>query len=196
MNHPITCECGQLQGYVVPGGTCSRVLCYCKDCQAFAYYLNRQDTVLNVQGGTHLVQLSPHRVVFIQGQQQLASIRLSPNGLIRWFASCCNTPVGNTLSTPNVAFVGLVDNILNTAAIPNDFPGKMAVVHTDSAQGTPKPTPKGLPGTVWRFTKLAVKGRFSKHHQQSPFFNDAGQPIVEPHVLDHTQRQALLPYRH
>lgn len=191
MEHPLSCECHTVQGHVLPGATASRVLCYCKDCQAFARYLNAQDTVLNVQGGTHIVQLAASRVVITQGLSHIAAIRLSERGLIRWYASCCNTPIGNTLPTNQLPFVGLIDNILNQAAIPKDFPGKIAVVHTQSAMGHPKPSAHGLPGTMWRFLRIVAKARMSGAYKQSPFFDDNGKPIVEPVVLSDEERKKL-----
>ena len=178
MNHSLACECKSVQGYIKPGGSCSRVLCYCKDCQAFAYYLQANDRVLNVQGGTHLVQLSPHRVVFTTGQEHLAAIRLRSDGLLRWYTQCCNSPVGNTLASSSIAFIGLVDNILTPAAIPKDFPGKMAVVHTDSAQGSLKPKSKGFPATMWRAATIVAKARWSGNYKKNPFFEQNGEPVV------------------
>ena len=90
MPHPFSCQCQKLQGVVLEGGTCSRVLCYCKDCQAFARYLRRQSAMLNDQGGTHIVQVAAHRVRFTRGMEHLAVVRLSPRGLLRWYASCCD----------------------------------------------------------------------------------------------------------
>lgn len=191
MPHPFSCQCQKLQGVVLEGGTCSRVLCYCKDCQAFARYLRRQSAMLNDQGGTHLVQVAAHRVRFTRGMEHLAVVRLSPRGLLRWYASCCNTPIGNTLPSRSLAFIGLVDNLLTTHRIPKDFPGRMAVVHTHSANGSPKPVAKGLPGNIWRFIKIVATARLSGKHTTSVFFDEHGQPVVTPHVLTKEERTTL-----
>ncbi|WP_018982610.1 DUF6151 family protein [Salinimonas chungwhensis] len=191
MDHPLSCECKGIQGHVRPGAVASRVLCYCKDCQAFARFLQVEDTVLNVQGGTHIVQLAASRVFFSQGKEHLAVVRLSEHGLLRWYASCCNTPIGNTLPTSQLPFIGLVDNILNQAAIPKDFPGKTAVVHTQSAIGQPKPEAHGLSGTMWRFLRIVAKARMSGAYKRSPFFTDEGKPVATPKVLTDEQRESL-----
>ena len=47
------------------------------------------------------------RLRSLQGQHRIVGLRLTPKGLFRWYASCCNTPVGNTL-TPAIPFVGIV----------------------------------------------------------------------------------------
>ena len=77
--------------------TVNRVICYCDDCQAFAHQLGRAD-LLDSNGGTDIVQVAPASPHIRQGQDKIAALRLSPKGLYRWHARCCNTPVGNTLS--------------------------------------------------------------------------------------------------
>ena len=84
----------------------NRIVCYCDDCQAFAHQIGRAD-LLDPQGGSDIVQLAPAALSFTQGQHHIVGLRLKPNGLYRWYASCCNTPVGNTL-TPRIPFVGLL----------------------------------------------------------------------------------------
>jgi hypothetical protein len=39
--------------------------------------------------------------------ERIVGLRLTPNGLYRWYASCCKTPLGNTLG-PAIPFVGIV----------------------------------------------------------------------------------------
>jgi hypothetical protein len=86
--------------------TVNRVVCYCDDCQAFAHQLGRAD-LLDSHGGSDLVQVAPASLTFVQGQHRIVGLRLTPKGLFRWYADCCNTPVGNTLS-PAIPFVGIV----------------------------------------------------------------------------------------
>src|SRR5262249_59901090 len=62
---------------------------------------------LNTQGGTDIVQVAPAALTFVQGQDRIVGLRLTPKGLYRWHTSCCNTPIGNTLG-PAIPFVGIV----------------------------------------------------------------------------------------
>src|ERR1017187_8843807 len=95
MNHPLQCRCGTLKGYVSHPDMANRAVCYCKDCQAFAHFLERpDDAVLNELGGTEFAGTLPKHVHFTQGVGVLVSMASSDRGLLRWYASCCNTPIG------------------------------------------------------------------------------------------------------
>jgi Family of unknown function (DUF6151) len=65
---PLRCCCGQVRGVasVVSPSTGFRLFCYCKDCQAFARFLDRAD-VLDAAGGTDIVQMPPGRVKLTAG---------------------------------------------------------------------------------------------------------------------------------
>src|SRR5438552_314245 len=110
MNHPLQCRCGTIKGYVVRPGMAKRAVCYCKDCQAFAHFLKRADTVLDEHGGTAIVATVPKQVHFTQGLEALACMSLSDHGLIHWYASCCNTPIGNTPRDFKTPYVGLIES--------------------------------------------------------------------------------------
>src|SRR5690606_13485820 len=71
-----------------------------------AHHLGRAD-LLDAHGGTDIVQVAPASLTFDRGTERIACVRLSPKGLHRWYATCCKTPVGNTL-TPSIPFVGIV----------------------------------------------------------------------------------------
>ena len=108
MSHPLQCRCGTLKGSVESPKSGNRVICYCNDCQAFAYCLGRADDVLDERGGSDVIQILPKNITFTQGVEALACMRLTDKGLLRWYASCCNTPIGNTLATPKMSFIGLL----------------------------------------------------------------------------------------
>jgi len=181
--HKIQCQCGAFSGHVRGAGTCSRVVCYCADCQAFARFLGRAGDVLDAQGGTGIVQLAQPRVVISQGKEHLAAVRLSGQGMIRWYAACCNTPLGNTLPDPKVSFIGLIHSLLDHAKIADDFGKNIAIVNVDSATGEPKPKQKGLPGMVVRFLWIILSMRIGGKYRKSPFFTDSGEPVVSPVIL-------------
>ena len=103
----LSCRCGAIHGWVrgVSPSTVNRAICYCDDCQAFLHHLGRAD-LLDAHGGTDVVQVAPRTVTFDSGAERIVGLRLTPNGLHRWFASCCKTPLGNTL-TPWIPFIGI-----------------------------------------------------------------------------------------
>jgi hypothetical protein len=104
----LRCRCGEARGLVtdLSPRTVNRIVCYCEDCQAFAHQLGRAD-LLNAKGGSDIIQVAPATVSFTQGAHRIVGLRLTPKGLYRWHASCCNTPIGSTMG-PALPFVGIV----------------------------------------------------------------------------------------
>ena len=114
MIYPIQCDCGKLKGQVKCTKNVNRCVCYCADCQAFARYLKRENEILDQMGGTNIVQTIPENVTFSEGIENLACIRLTSTGLLRWYAACCNTPIGNTPPDSRMSFIGLIHNCLSS----------------------------------------------------------------------------------
>lgn len=114
---PIRCSCGALRGMLRDASPESgnRCICYCDDCQSFAYFLGRADEILDEHGGTDILQTSSGHLEFNDGLGQLACVRLSDSGMFRWYAACCKTPIGNTPPTSRVPFVGLIHSCVDHA---------------------------------------------------------------------------------
>ena len=107
---PIQCTCGSFKGTLTLSQHINRCECYCKDCQTFAHFLKRDADVrdvLNPQGGTDIVQTLPKYVRFTQGVEHLACMRLTDKGMLRWYTTYCNTPIGNTMASFKLPFVGV-----------------------------------------------------------------------------------------
>jgi Family of unknown function (DUF6151) len=105
MTHSISCHCGKLKGTLNRNQEVNRCVCYCADCQAFARFLKREHDILDEMGGTSIIQTIPANVTFTEGTEHLTCMRLTTNGLLRWYAACCNTPIGNTPPTINPSVV-------------------------------------------------------------------------------------------
>ena len=146
-------------------------------------FLGKGDEVLDQQGGTETVQVAQPRVQFLQGEDRLAAVRLSENGMLRWYASCCNTPIGNTMANPKISFMGLIHASLDHAAMDKDFGTAIAILNTDTALGEPKPTQRGLMKLLTRFLWIVVATRITGRHKNSQLFNASGSPRVVPLVL-------------
>jgi Family of unknown function (DUF6151) len=195
MEHPLRCRCGTIQGSVKEPHRANRVVCYCKDCQAFAHFLGQESEILDTRGGTDVIQILPKNLTFTQGVEALACIRLSEKGLLRWYASCCNTPIGNTLANFKISFIGLVHNCLENAGTPvvESFGPVRAWVNTQGAKGDPKPKVRGVGTIILWFVATTLRARVNGSYRQSAFFlKEKGTPIVRPRVLSSAELAAVM----
>lgn len=186
MTHPIQCQCGTVRAQLHGSGTYNRIACYCTDCRAFARFLGG-DAILDKQGGTQIVQVAQARLRFTHGLDHLAVMRLSEKGLMRWYASCCNTPIGNTLDTPSISFIGLIHSCMDAKQLDARFGSKITNVNTQSALGIPKPNPEGLGKVVLRFLAITGIALANGSYKKSVLFKVNGQAIAKPRVLTTTE---------
>jgi hypothetical protein len=193
--HPLRCRCGTVQGHVTePRQAMGRGVCYCKDCQIYAHFLGRAADILDVQGGTDVIATHPQHVVLTHGRDALACVSLSPKGLLRWYASCCRTPIGNTSRSIMTAYVGLVHTCLEGAGVPieRSFGPVTLRLNAASAIGAVNEKSSGMLGMMVRFMRTMLGARLGGSYKRTPFFDaDSGAPIVRPHVLSLAEREQL-----
>lgn len=195
MNHPLRCRCGTLKGYVSHPGKVNRGVCYCKDCQAYAHFLGRTGDILDEMGGTDVVATLPRYLTFTQGFESLACMSLTENGLLRWYASCCNTPIGNTPRDFKTSFVGLVHTCLEDPSITleSSFGPVRMRVNTRNARGKPKSMPISTLVSVLRFLSLLLRARLDASYKCTPFFApDRGTPVIPPKGLTRSERERVM----
>ena len=104
---PLRCRCGTVRGEVEAGQAYGHAICYRRDCQAWAAWIEDAG-MTDGRGGTGIVATSPERVRITHGRDGLACISLGPKGLLRWYATCCRTAIANTPRDAKVAYVGLI----------------------------------------------------------------------------------------
>jgi hypothetical protein len=189
--HAIRCRCGALRGQLDCSGVSNRGICYCTDCRAFANFLGRHGEILDERGGTEIVQLAQPCLTFSQGTEHLAAVRLSEKGLIRWYAACCKTPIGNTAATPKVGFIGVIHSCLDRSHIDSDFGTSIALMHTASALGDGKLKQRGLFGMIVRILWILFITRISGRYKNSQLFDRSGVPKAQPRVLTREELMAL-----
>ena len=203
INLPLRCSCGTVQGVVsgVSAKVGTRVVCYCDDCQAFAHYLGRPESVLDEHGGTSVFQVSPARMAFNTGAEHLACVDLTGKGVIRWYTNCCRSAVGNTMSSSALPFVGMIQTIVDLEAAGTTaeeaYGPRTANVHLKFArQGALPLDVQAAPvvAILLRFFSKVIGWRLQGAHRKSPFFDpQTGKPIVEPIVLGKDERKKLYP---
>ena len=161
----LQCACGKVRGKTAnlnpTSGT--RLVCCCRDCQSFAQYLQQQKTVLDQYGGTDIWQMPVSQLKITQGNEQIACVRLSAKGMYRWYAKCCNTPIGNTLGSAG-AFIGVIHNFMDNHSTRDQDLGKSRghIQGTFARQEIPLDkqgaTFKIIASSVFKTYSLEVKG--------------------------------------
>ncbi len=181
----LRCGCGKMQWHIKRGAAGRHVMCYCADCQTEPNHLGTADKFLK-NGGTQIFQTTPDNFEFDTGIEHLGLMRLGPKGLFRWYATCCNTPIANTLATPTLPFVGAV------LPVGHDHYGRVTC-HANTAAAPIKIRQRGIAGAVysmfWRAAKTALAGKA----KVTPFFNDDKTPPITPTILTLDQRKSARP---
>ncbi|WP_298913291.1 DUF6151 family protein [uncultured Roseobacter sp.] len=189
-NVTFSCDCGTLKGVVhdvTPAGAC-HLICYCKDCRAFARHMG-QLAALEPGGGSPLVQVLPARVEISQGADQIACLRLSPKGLNRWYAACCNTPLANTVHSSKIPLAGMWRPNFDDWAAFGPVVTHGFTKHALPENGAPRKD-KGLARMLGGLIKRSLAAYLAGTARQNPFFDKAGQPVVAPQVISLADREA------
>jgi hypothetical protein len=181
----LRCRCGVFRGTAkgLSPKSGNRVLCHCNDCQSFAHFLEGADGLLEASAGTDIFQISPARIELTEGAPQLACMRLRPGGLLRWYTACCSTPVGNTLNTGKLPFVGMiVGGVLQKSDAAILGPVRQRVfseyARGEAISGATKGGASLAVGL--RLLRIMLGARLRGDHKRSPFF---GAPSYEPSAV-------------
>ena len=209
----LRCACGTLRGRASDVGPrrSVRLICHCGDCQSFARYLHGRGhagAILDAWGGTEIVQISPARIELNEGSEQLACMRLSEGGLMRWYAGCCHTPVANTLANARVPFAGVIqafadpeldagarDGLLGPVRARVNASAELRAESRAEGPRQPSTAPRFAPpfplGTILRSARGLVGAWIRGEQWPNPFFDGEGEPRARPKVLSEAEREML-----
>ncbi|MFY0596022.1 MAG: hypothetical protein JXQ85_06305 [Cognatishimia sp.] len=181
----LTCACGATHWTIKSQAEGRHLKCHCMDCRSFANHLGRASRHIE-DDGVRIFQTYPGNVAFTKGGDNLTALRLSPKGILRWYTSCCNTPVATTIAKAGLPFCGM--------SLPNDHPDfgpvKTMVFTKDTDRGLKdKAVLPGILSLLARAASVRITGREYK----APFFAPDGAPTTDPSVLTLEQRKAAQP---
>jgi hypothetical protein len=106
---------------------------------------------------------------------------------------CCNTPIGNTLATHKMSFIGLIHTCLESDApsLDESFGPVRMWVNTDGAKSAVEHSTGKFSG-ILRVLAMLARARLDGSYKQTPFFAvDSGAPVVTPRVLSRGERDSL-----
>lgn len=183
---PLQCKCGAVQGRAEYSSRSDirRFVCLCGDCQTFPQFLGNPEQVLDANGGTEVIPAFHWRVQFTAGADRLRSVRLSDDGILRWYTECCKTPVGNAMSD-KMPYLGLIASFVNVPDREQAF--GPVVERVMGSHGIPPLPPGTREKTSLRFLfyvlRFILKGKLTRRGRGSVFFKRDGRPAVPPTVL-------------
>jgi len=185
MEHLLRCACGTVAGTVTVAHPIGRAICYCRDCQSYAHVLNKAAEILDGDGGSDVAPTVQGALHFHQGREAIACLSLTEGGLLRWYARCCSTPIGNTARNYRMAYVGLLHSCLEHSAASLDSAfGRVSVrINTEWAKRPVSGTPFAAVAFIARLGPRLLQTRLRGTYRQSPFFTSSGQPIARVRVL-------------
>jgi hypothetical protein len=191
-----SCACGTVVLKIsVPRRTSgTHVTCYCKDCRAAAGYSGMRNLHTTPDQGVAIYQTTPDRIEFARGAEQLVIRRLSPNGLFRWYAGCCDTPMFNTLSKPSRPFVGVVIRRDEQADVIDTIGPSVAQVYTAHAlegSGAPEKD-SGFFTAGFGIVSRMLGAQLSGRNWRNPLIDTAKIPIAPVQLMDLERVRTLL----
>ncbi len=178
-----TCDCGAVE-IRVGLRSAARVVCYCKDCRALARHLDHEE-ILNDAGGTEVVQTLPESLAFLRGNEHLGCVNMSGADRLRWYATCCKTPIGTTLTSRFIPYISVIAAGLEDAPALGVIAAHAHRKHaTARIEGDTGNMNKVMAGMVWR----AVMSFATLGPWRSPFRDRNGRAIVEVQSLSDAER--------
>lgn len=192
----VQCECGKFKAEIdnLPQNSAGRCICYCDDCQTYLHFIGREKW-LDGNGGSEIVPVYPKDFKIVYGEQYLSCVRLSPRGLLRWYTSCCKTPIGNNI--PGFPWLGTLAQVYNTkdSGFLQRLMGPIrSRIFGNFAKGTPPEGTSGKPGLkdLGVILPFLLKGFLGGKSKGSPFYGQDGKtPVVAPTILTLEERNQI-----
>jgi hypothetical protein len=181
----LSCRCGKVSGILhrASPSTGNRFICYCESCRRFPNHLGAEG-VLDEYGGTDIYQAPIGHVEFTAGRDLLKCLKVTEKGAFRWYAGCCQTPIGNT-GPSALPMMGVIhacmqiddrDTVLGPIRLDGNTQDALKPLPVDRQRGAKLPFALRF-WSQMLFWKLTAKSR------PNPVFDASGSPIVKPEFL-------------
>ena len=185
----LECSCGEVKGNVqIVPKSFFHVHCLCCDCQNFASHLGNADKILDAHGGSELLQTYPQYMEITEGKEKIACMQLKVKGIFRWYTSCCDMPLANTMNSAKVPFVGVPVKLMKFSSEQEKLeklgPVIMKAFGKYSIGEMPKDAHERFPLSFMpKIMGFMIKGLINKRNSPSPFFNGK-EPVTKVNTLN------------
>lgn len=190
-----SCSCGEVTGTLIEAGPAmgDHIVCHCTDCQNFARYLGAGERVLGSHGGTDLYQGRCAKMRVTQGIEKLACLHLTDQPTLRWYATCCRTPMFNSFKNGRMPY--LTTLLANCDAKQVEAKLGPVIGHLslpDTAEGAQDAPRMSFGKLMFRSFRRMAKDLVSGDRKRSMLFDPKTlDPIYPPHRLTEAERRSL-----
>lgn len=190
---PFSCRCGAVTG-VIEHATAAQgdhIVCHCTDCRDLVRHFGQEDRILDEHDGTALYQSRCARMRIHQGKDKFAGLHMTNGPTLRWYASCCGTPMFNTYKNARIPYVTTI--LANCDAEGRKRLGEpLGHLFLGDAKGdTSNVRPLSMNKLLRRFLPRMIKDILSKDRRRTELFDATTlAPIAEPcHLTDIEQKK-------
>lgn len=172
-------------------------MCHCKYCATYTDVLGRSEEVLDARRGTDAFFISPHTLEIESGREHIACLRLTDKGALRFYASCCNTPLANTAPAKGLPILSVSPMIVPWRELGRERDELLgpirARVNTDDQfapdeRRSQRARSIDLVTMLLRFAPKFALWWVRGAQRRSPFVNAEGGPLVEPQRVSRDTR--------
>lgn len=180
-----SCQCGVVKGEINHTDILygNHFVCMCDDCQTYAHHLGKANEFLDSNGGTDILPVHPAYLKFTSGIEKMRCLKLRENGLFRWYADCCKSPITNSMSG-KFGYYGFLVNAITTkdkelGPVKARLMGKFGI--PPLPEGTHQTVPPKFFGFILKsIFRMILKGL----RTPNPLFDSKTfEPIVKPYIL-------------
>ncbi len=145
---------------------------------------------LDQWGGTDVFQVAPGKIHIATGVDKIRCLKQTKKGALRWYASCCKTPLALTLQNMSVPFIAINCVCIIELTDPtkrDQYIGPIRARVNGHFPADNKPDKTDLASTLKMILHLAplmVMWWWNNEHKRSPWLTDEGSPLVEAVLVD------------
>ena len=190
---PFSCSCGQFQAILHDVGPDEgdRLTCYCSDCRDFLRVIGRPE-LLDANGGNAVYQTRVAKLEILSGSDRLATLHMTEKPTMRWYTTCCNTPLFNTLPKAKPAFLSVNTSAFDQAKVDAALgPSKGDFLAKEAEPPLAHPKAFSQFKLALGFIPRLVKDSFSSAWKRSPLFDpETREPLAKPRRVSPEERLA------
>ena len=142
---------------------------------------------IDAHGGSEILQTYPSNIKISQGSDKLQCIKLKNKGIDRWYASCCKTPVANTMGSAKIPFAGVSIKLMKFASEDEKSrilgPVIMKAFGRSARGKMPEDAHATFPKSfMFKMMKFMLIGKVGSKNRPSPFY-EGNTPVAKAKVL-------------